>query len=166
MQLHSSVGSPSAALPSIAGLKIPQISHVAEHVTTMRNIQDMTADSHLSKKLGIKLFRFKSIVAEAMGELDTAVIFQDDVVMYPKIQSPTIVNCVAKSQALLRLGYLHLRQGDRNAAMKAAESATTMVLSTLERREIDGIDEKLDAVVCDTIAQLGDLLQVAVSHDI
>ncbi len=126
----------------------------------MRNIENMTSDPHLSKNLGIRLYRFKSIVAEAMGEIDTALIFQNNVVMYPKIQNQATVNCVAKSQALLRLGYLHLRQGNRNAAMHAAESATVVVLSTLERRQVDGIDEKLDVVMCDTIAQIGDLLQV------
>jgi hypothetical protein len=119
------------------------------------------ADSHLSKTLGIKLFRFKSIVAEAMGEFKSAVTFQNDVVMYPKIQNQTTVNFVAKSQALLRLGSLNLRLGNKVEAMNAAESASVLAMSALERRKVEGSDEKLDAVMCDTITQLGDLLQVA-----
>ena len=153
-------------MQSNAELKIPEKSHgsVAEDVRMVRRIENMTSDPHLSKKLGIKLFRFKSIVAEAMGEIDAAVVFQNDVVVYPKIQNQTTVNCVAKSQALLRLGYLHLRLGNRSAAMNAAESATEVALSAFERRKLDGIDERLDVVMCDTIAQLADLLQVAPYH--
>jgi hypothetical protein len=155
--------SPKAALKTNADFKLPEtsIGSVTEDVTMVRNIENMTVDSHLSQKLGIKLFRFKSIVAEAMGELDTAVIFQNDVIMHPRIQNQTAVNCVAKSQALLRLGYLNLRLENRSAVMNAAESAASVALSALERRKVDGFDEKLDAVMCDTITQLGDLLQVA-----
>ncbi len=75
----------SRTLPLNADFKIPQTSYASfPEDMIMRNIENMTSDPHLSKKLGISLYRFKSIVAEAMGEIDTAVIFQNNVVTYPK----------------------------------------------------------------------------------
>ena len=113
-------------------------------------------DMDLLKKLGTKLIVFKSIVAEANGELSSAIQWQQGVVeKHKQMDSPPI----ALSEACVRLARLNLKFGSREDAILAAEAASRAMSEVLKLKNRGATAEQKRAEML-VLGQLADLFQV------
>jgi hypothetical protein len=125
-----------------------------------RNLQppvlDLISEADLPSHLALKISIFKSIVAEAVGNLDAAVACQQNLI--ERICKLGATNPLALSEAFVRIGRLYEQSGDPNAAVESAVKASRNASDVMKHRTEANHENIL--VESGTITQIGDLLQV------
>ena len=138
-----------------------QISLDPAAFLTHKEILDLIKDEDMPRHLVPKLSAFKSAIAVAVGDFDAAVSFQQTSIECNAKGKTCHTHQIALSEALVRIGRLHHRKGDRSAAINAADLAAQIAFEILKQYSrgdiVQGVRMEIGLGV---VMQIGDLFQV------